>query len=411
MTTPQITRVLILGAGTGGIAVAARLRRTIPAKEITLVDPAEFHYYQPMWTLVGAGVTDVSATRKPLPSVVPPGVRLIRDSIKEINPRTKVVVCSSGLEIFYEYLVVASGLKLDWEKISGIENSLRSENVSTIYQPEQAEKTFKLLDQFKGGHAVFTMPPVPIKCAGAPQKIMYLADEIFRRNGVRHKTKITFAVSGKVIFGVPTFAKELLEVAKRKDINLLFSHKLMAVNTDNNCASFEVASDDSPINADGSTLQIVSIPFEYLHVVPPMSPHDVIKDSGLAWTTGPHKGWLKVDPYTLQHQDHSNVFGIGDVTGVANSKTGAAIRKQAPIVANNLIAGMQGKVLTENYDGYSSCPLVTGFGKVILAEFGYDGQLMPTFPLDMTKERRSMWILKRYLLPVLYWFGILKGRM
>lgn len=396
-------KVLILGAGSGGVSIAARLNKRMKSKEIALIEPAEHHFYQPLWTLVGAGIVRKEKAKRPMSSVIPSGVTWIRDRVQRVDAISKKVVCATGKEITYDYLVVATGLKLDWGKIKGIEGQLGKNGICSIYQYEDAEKTAQMIQQFKGGDAVFTMPPVPIKCAGAPQKIMYLAEDLFQKNGVRPHSRITFTVAGKVIFGVPSFAAPLMKVAERKSINLKFSHKLVEVKPDERLAIFEKTTDDKT--------EVVTIHYDLLHVVPPMCAHEYVTESNLAFTSGPQTGWLKVDPFTLQHQDHKNIFGIGDVTGVPNSKTGAAIRKQAPVVAQNLCDVMEGHAPSLRYDGYSSCPLITGVGKVILAEFGYDGKLMPSFPMDMTKERRSMWILKKEFLPPMYWKGMMTGRM
>jgi len=396
-------KVLILGAGSGGVSIAARLKKKMSAKDIGLVEPAEYHFYQPLWTLVGAGLVKKEKTKKPMSEVIPKGVSWIKDRAKGINADTKKVTCASGKEITYDYLVIATGLKLDWEKIKGVEGQIGKNGICSIYQYEDAEKTAQMIREFKGGNAIFTMPPVPIKCAGAPQKIMYLAEEVFQNNGVRNNSRVTFTVAGKVIFGVPSFAAPLMKVAERKKIDLKFSHKLVEVKPNERIAIFEKTTETST--------EVVSLNYDLLHVVPPMSAHDFIRESNLAFTSGAQVGWLKVDQATLQHQDHKNIFGIGDVTGVPNSKTGAAIRKQAPVVTQNIIDVIAGNAPTAKYDGYSSCPLVTGVGKVILAEFGYDGKLMPSFPMDMTKERRSMWILKKNLLPTMYWKGMMTGKM
>jgi len=408
MTSPDSSKslhfkILILGAGSGGISAAARLRHHLGAQQVAVVDPSEFHYYQPLWTLVGGGIVNKEASQKPMSSIIPHGVHWIKDSVQSIDPTKKTVLCQSGKQISYDYLLVATGLKLDFDKIKGLDGHLGKQGVCSIYQYQDAEITHQMLEQFHGGTAIFTMPPVPIKCAGAPQKIMYLADEIFRKNGVRKKSKIIFATAGKAIFGIPAFAAPLMEVVRRKNIELCFSHNLKAIDASGKKATFEVSTEGSPTS--------VVLPYDLLHIVPPMSAHHLITQSGLAFNDGPHAGWLKVHPATLQHLEFPNVFGIGDVTGIPNSKTGAAIRKQAPVVVENILAAIAGKPASAQYDGYSSCPLVTGRGKVILAEFGYDGKLMPSFPMDMTKERRSMWYLKKDFLPQMYWHGMLKGRM
>lgn len=250
----------------------------------------------------------------------------------------------------------------------------------------------------------YPLPPPPIKCAGAPQKIAYLAEEIFRKNGVRENWRVFFATAGRAMFGVPVFAKALEKVAARKGVEPLFAHKLASVNAARKYATFAVTDTDGKVTMKG-------MPYDFLHVVPQMMAHAYVAESGLATTEGEQKGWLAVNKHTLQHLHYPNIFGIGDVTGVPNSKTGAAVRAQAPIVLANLLAIMKGLTPSSEYNGYSSCPLVTENGKVMLAEFGYDGKLMPTFPLDPTVERKSMWVLKRHLLPPMYWQGMLKGRL
>ncbi len=404
-------KVLILGAGSGGVSIAARLKKTLGARNIGVIEPADHHYYQPLWTLVGAGLVKKESTRKPMNKMIPAGVQWVQDQVQQIKVEERTVVCTSGQVIGYDYLVVATGLKLDWNLIKGIEGHLGKDGLCSIYQYDQSELTAQMIQNFKGGNAIFVMPPVPIKCAGAPQKIMYLADDIFRKNKVREKSKIIFAAAGKVIFGVPAFARPLMEVAKRKNIDLKFSHRLIEVLPKEKIALFEKTTESVENGETKSSVTIEKLSYDLLHVVPPMSAHQLIKDSGLAFTAGPHSGWLKVDQHSLQHQDFKNIFGIGDVTGVPNSKTGAAIRKQAPVVAQNIMDVIEGRSPSQKYDGYASCPLITGIGQVILAEFGYDGKLMPSFPMDMTKERKSMWILKKDLLPPMYWYGMMKGRM
>jgi sulfide:quinone oxidoreductase len=327
----------------------------------------------------------------------------IDQACQSIDPNNKIVQLQSGAQVNFDFLVVATGLKLAWNRIEGLEGNLGKNGICSIYEYDQVDKVSQMLEAFNGGTAIFVMPPVPIKCAGAPQKIMYLADDIFIRNGVKSKSKVVFTTPGKAMFGVPTFSKALDGVVQRRGIVPLFSHKLVAVDANKNVATFEVT------GSDGS-IQKTNLAFDLLHVVPPMAAPTLIADSGLAFTEGDQKGWMAVDKHTLQSLKYPNIFGVGDVTGVPNSKTAAAIRKQVPVVVQNLLSVMKGQKSSAAYDGYSSCPLVTGFGKVILAEFGYDGKLMPSFPIDATVERKSMWILKRHMLPILYWNGMLKGR-
>ncbi len=395
-------KVVILGAGSAGISVAAKLNRLLPEGSMAIVDPSENHYYQPLWTLVGAGLATKESTERKQKDLIPDHVTWIKESVVSIDPKNNKVQLSHDHTISYEYLIVATGLKLNWDKIEGVSGNLGKNGLCTIYEYDQVDQTFQMIKNFQGGVALFVMPPVPIKCAGAPQKIMYLAENIFRNNGVRHKSQVQFATAGKVMFGVPSFSKALDVIVKERNIEPLFSHKIAAVDAHQKIAHFDVT------NAEGQ-ISRKSIKYDLLHIVPTMSAHPFISESGLAVAEGDQKGWLAVDKFTLQHITYPNIFGLGDVTGVPNSKTGAAVRKQYPVVAENLLSVMSGKKPIMHYDGYSSCPLVTEIGKVMLAEFGYDGKLMPTFPLDATIPRRSYWHLKKDLLPTLYWQLMLRG--
>jgi len=396
-------KVLILGAGAGGISVAAKLNQELDAGSIGIVDPSEKHFYQPLWTIAGTGLIDKQVTEKKQKDLIPEGVTWLKESVVSIDPERKVVQLTGGMDVAYEFLVVATGLTLNWDKINGLPETLGKNGVCSVYQWDQIDYASEQIQKFQGGTALFVMPPPPIKCAGAPQKVMYLADHIFRNHGVRSKTEILFATAGKAMFGVPVFATALDQIVKEKDIHPRFSHKIVAVDGNKKEALFDVTESDGSVSRQ-------AIPFDLLHVVPPMSAHKFISESPLAFQEGEQKGWLAVDKNTLQHVKYPHIFGVGDVTGVPNSKTGAAVRKQYPVVVRNLLSVMRGKAPQASYDGYSSCPLITEIGKVMLAEFGYEGKLLPSFPLDPAVPRRSYWYLKKDLLPKLYWHGMMKGR-
>lgn len=397
-------KVLILGGGAAGISVAAKLKQSLPSGSMAIVEPSERHFYQPLWTLIGAGLFKKEDSEREEKSLIPKGVAWIKEKVLSIDPLSKKVSLSHDMIIEYDFLVVATGLKLDWDKIEGLSDNLGKNGICSIYQYDQLENTREMIQSFSGGTALFVMPPTPIKCGGAPQKIMYLADTIFRKNGVREKSHIQFVSAGAAIFGIPTFAKTLEKIVKDKNIETKFAHKIVGVDAEKKEAIFEVHT------ADGTTSRS-HLKYDLLHLVPTMSAHSFISETSLAFEDGEQKGWLAVDKFTLQHLKYPNIFGIGDVCGIPNSKTGAAIRKQYPIVAKNLLAVMNGKTPAEKYNGYSSCPIVVDIGKVMLAEFGYDSVLMPSFPLNPAVPRSSMWFLKKYILPKIYWHGMLKGRL
>lgn len=395
-------QVVIIGGGTAGITVAARLLRALPDADVAIIEPATFHYYQPLWTLVGAGVFPKEASQRREEDVMPEKATWIRERAVAIDPDRRTVT-TERRTIGYDYLVVAPGIQIDWDGIEGLPEALGNGSVCSIYDYRQAERTWQTLQAFRGGRALFTNPATPIKCGGAPQKIMYLADDLWRKTGVRDGSEITFATAGGVIFGVRGFKETLEGIVQRKDIHLRFKRDLVALRPDAREAVFRVMDEDRE----------EVLPYDLIHVTPPMSAPDFIKHGPLAHADGPMKGWLDVDHYTLQHRRYPNVFGLGDVAGLPTAKTGAAVRKQAPVVVKNLTTVMERDRLdarAATYNGYSSCPLVTGYGRLVLAEFAYDNEPDPSFPFDTTKERHSMYLMKKYGLPFLYWNLMLKGR-
>lgn len=390
-------QILILGGGTAGISVAARLRKVAKGLAITIVEPSDKHYYQPLWTLVGAGVLPKEATEKPMADCIPPGVEWIRDRVASFSPETRTLTTLGGRKLQYEQLVVALGIQVNWQAIPGLTDTLGKNGVCSNYAYDLVDYTWEAIRNFSGGDALFTFPSTPVKCAGAPQKIMYLAEDYFRRKGIREKSHVTFISAANTIFGVKKYAAALDGVVNRRGIATLFRHNLVAVDGAAKLATFESL----------DTKETHQRHFDLLHVTPPMSAPEVIRKSTLAHPTS---GWVDVDKFTLQHVRYPDVFSLGDVSSLPTSRTGAAIRKQAPVLVKNLLAYRKGTAPKASYDGYTSCPLVTGYGKLILAEFDYDGNPMETFPFDQSKERWSMYQLKKYFLPLLYWWGMLKGR-
>jgi sulfide:quinone oxidoreductase len=388
-------QILILGGGTAGITVAAQLRRKLKDYDLAIIEPSTKHYYQPLWTLVGAGVFPKEQSEREESAFIPKGADWIQDYVAELQPEQNCVVTRDGRRITYDYLVIALGIQVDWNKIPGLAEGVGSKQICSNYSYQQVDYTWECVSNFKGGTALFTMPNTAVKCGGAPQKIMYLADDHFRKSGVRDKSNVIFASGQGSLFAVEKYRKTLEKVAARKSIDIRIKHNLVEIKPDQKEAIFEHL----------DTKERVTIPFDMIHVTPPMSAPDLIKSSKLANATG----WVDVDKYTLQHPKFLNVFPIGDCSGLPTSKTGAAIRKQAPVLVKNLISAIQGEPLEAKYDGYTSCPLVTGYGKLVLAEFDYEGKPAETFPFDQSKERLSMYLLKAYALPRLYWYGMLRG--
>jgi sulfide:quinone oxidoreductase len=398
--------VVIVGGGAAGIAVAASLLARSPGLDIAIIDPADVHYYQPGWTLVGAGVFDAQSTARTLASVLPRGVHWIKSAVAAFEPERNAVVLDGCRVVRYEQLVVCPGLKLDWHGIEGLVDTLGRNGVTSNYRYDLAPYTWQLVQQLgqnkDGGRAIFSQPPMPIKCAGAPQKAMYLSADHWRRMGVLSGIDIQFCNAGAVLFGVADYVPALMEYVKTYDIHLNFGETLVSVDGPARNAVFSRA------RADGGK-ELVTREFDLLHAVPPQKAPDFIRVSPLADVAG----WVDVNPATLRHKQFANVFALGDAANTPNAKTAAAARKQAPVVAHNLMVTRGSAKGEAQYDGYGSCPLTVERGKIVLAEFTYGGKVAPSFPkwlIDGTRPSSLAWLLKERILPPLYWDGMLKGR-
>lgn len=389
-------QILVIGGGAGGITVAARLKRAQGSLDVAIVEPAENHYYQPLFTLIGGGASRMDQAVKPMASLIPPGVTWIKDSVTAFAPEKNQVTLQSGKEIQYDYLVVSPGLECFWDGVKGLTAAMGRNGVCSNYSEKYVLDTWRFMQEFKGGTAIFTFPNTPIKCGGAPQKIMYLFEHYMRKHGLRDKSRIIFATANPRIFGVTKYADALSQIIKDRGIETLFTHNLVEIKGDSKKAVFQKV----------DTGEMVEMPYDFIHVTPPMRSPRFVATSPLADAAG----WVDVDKGTMKHVRYANIFSLGDASNLPTAKTGAAIRKQAPILVSHLLAAMAGQKSQESYNGYTSCPLVTGYGRLILAEFDYNSQPVESFPFNQAKERLSMYLLKKYLLPKMYWYGMLKGK-
>ena len=391
--------IVVIGGGSAGIGLLASLLKRDPQLNIILIEPSAEHYYQPAWTLVGGGAHDIRKTMRPMARVLPDGVTWVQAAVSQLLPDEQALVLDSGQRVTWNNLVVCPGLRLAWEKIEGLEQTLGHNGVTSNYSYQHAPYTWQLVQQLKGGKAIFTQPAMPIKCAGAPQKAMYLSCDHWLKQGDLNNIDVEFNLAGAALFGVATFVPPLMNYVEKYGAQLAFNSNLIKVDGPARKAWFEVK--------DGAgNISIEEKSFDMLHVVPPQVAPDFIRHSPLADAAG----WCEVDPHSLQQVRYPHIFALGDVCSTSNAKTAAAVRKQIVVVAENLLALRKQAPLPLKYDGYGSCPLTVEKGKVVLAEFGYGGRLLPTFALDPTVARRSAWFLKATLLPWFYWNGMLKGR-
>ncbi|KAL1140388.1 hypothetical protein AAG570_000320 [Ranatra chinensis] len=392
-------KLLVLGGGSGGCSIAAKFAGKLGKNQIIIVDPADRHYYQPMLTLIGGGIKQLKDSSRPMESVLPNNATWIKDTVAHIDPVKSKVITKEGDQISYDYLVVALGLELHYEKIKGLIDSLSMANsgVCSNYSPQYVERTYNTLSNFKSGNAVFTFPNTPIKCGGAPLKACFISEHYLRKHGKKASSRIYYKTALPSIFAVKHYADKLMQLCQERDIDVGLREELVEVKPDSKEAVFK----NLDVPNDERTIE-----YSMLHVTPPMSPPEVIKCEP---SLHDPMGYLKIDKGTLQHENHPNIFGIGDCTNLPTSKTAAAVAAQSGVLYDNLTNIMNNKPISSKYDGYTSCPLVTGFGSCIMAEFDYDLQPLETFPIDQSNEHLSMYIMKKDLMPQLYWHAMLRG--
>ncbi|NND35170.1 MAG: NAD(P)/FAD-dependent oxidoreductase [Saprospiraceae bacterium] len=390
--------VLVIGGGTAGLSVAAALRNRSDAPQVTIIDPSEKHYYQPIWTLVGAGVFPKEVSERNEADYIPDGANWIKEKVATFQPENNSITLTNGDQHTYDILVVAAGIQIDWDKIPGLKDNVGKPGtgICSNYSYETVDSTWENIRNLKKGTAIFTHVSGPVKCGGAPMKITFLASDYWRKHGLANQVKVKFIKAGGGIFDVPKYVQSLKNVAEKYNLDQTFNSDLIALNADAKEATFK--------NLKSGEEWIEK--YDMIHVTPPQSSPDFIKQSPIANDAG----WVEVDKYTAQHIKYPNIFSLGDCSSLPTSKTGAAIRKQVPVVVENLMSYQKGNPIKKTYDGYTSCPVVTGYGSLILAEFDYDKNPAESFPFDQSKERYSMYALKAYGLPRLYWHGMLRGR-
>ncbi len=394
---PTRAKIIIIGAGAAGAAMANRLVERLSGAEITILDPRVEHWYQPGLSLVAAGLKPASYTVSQTTDWLPRGVSLVAEAAAGIDPEAKVVETSGGQRLDYDFLVVAPGLVLDHAAIEGFDlDMVGRDGIGALYAgPEYAAKTWQAVRNFTetGGRAVFTRPATEMKCAGAPLKHAFLLEDLTTKAGNRGRAEFLYAAQNKTLFGVPIVAEKVRMLFGERGIGTVYDHVLKSVDPGRKVAVFTTPEGD---REEG---------YDYLHVIPPQRAPEVIRQSGLSWADKwTDQGWVEADQKTLRHPRYPDVFSLGDVAGVPKGKTAASVKWQVPVVEDHLVAAIQGREGTEAYDGYTSCPLITRVGRAMLIEFDYHNNLVPSFPgvIAPLEELWISWLMKEVALKATY---------
>ena len=419
-------KVIIVGGGSGAIMVLSRIKRAIKNPDITIIAPNEIHLYQPGQVFIGAGEMEMEDILLDNNDYIDPDeVTWIKDEVKVFDPDNNTLTTRAGEELKYDYLVVATGAQYNYEAIDGLtKEDIGKNGITSVYLSDlekgtsvgatatwEWNKALKEAAKTSKQKVIFTHPNTPIKCGGAPQKVMYLTADYLKKDGL--SAEYTFVASLKTLFSIPHVTKSLEKVQASYDtITSKLQHHLQSIDVQNKKATFLHSYSEEVYDEEFGETEVVSheetvvMDYDFIHVTPPMSSVTSLVNSKLVDFTG----WLEVDKHTLQHKRYSNVFGIGDTCGVPMCKTGGSARHQGPIVTENLISVMKNEKAKEIFDGYTVCPIKTAYGKILMAEFNYEGDA-PTIPFLAIEEPRYMWwLFDLYQLKPMYQYLMLTGR-
>ena len=394
-------KFVVAGGSIGGLTVAARLLRAVPEADITIIEPRDEHHYQPGYTLVGAGVYNRDDVLFDQKSLFLPGMKWVKDYLEAFEPERNRVITGSGDIIDYDYLIAGLGVEPDFDSVKNLKEALITDYVANIYDLSSGEKFRKLAREFDSGNAVFTYPAGFVKCGGVPQKITWLSEDLWRNEGKHNRIEIHFHTTRNTLFpAVPRLDEAVKPLIDARGINNHFNQTLRAIDISTRTAIFEESTEND-------SLHEIRRPYDLLHPMPRFRTPKPLRDGPL--TREGIGGQLSDNRHTLQHQQYPNIFGVGDCAATGAAKTAATIRKQAPVVAGNLIDLALGYEPSNKYDGTSGCPLLTRYGRCMMFEFDFEGNLIHEWLYRPTQETRIWWDFKVHGLKQLYRHIMMNG--
>ncbi len=391
-------KLVILGAGTAGTMMLNKLNGTLDKSEwqITIVDQFETHYYQPGFLFIPFGIYNRKDVIKPKRDFFPPGTNVIITEIEKIEPKENRVLLKNNQVISYDYLIIATGAKIDPEETEGMRDSLWRKRIFDFYTIEGACALADFFKHWEGGKLVISITEMPIKCPVAPLEFAFLADWYFTERGIRDKIEIHFVTPLDGAFTKPRASAILGDFLQKKNIKLTSEFNIARVDNEQK----KIVSWDE-----------IEIPFDVLVTIPTNKGDDLIERSGI----GDELNFIPTDKHTLLAEGYENIFVIGDATNLPSSKAGSVAHFQADILFENLLSVIEGRKPHAKFDGHANCFIESGFGKGILIDFNYETEPLPgKFPLpgvgpfsllEETKMNHYGKIMFRWM----YWNFLLKG--
>jgi sulfide:quinone oxidoreductase len=391
--------LVILGGGTAGTMMSAKLRRALDPEEwsITVVDQDDRHIYQPGLLFIPFGIYRTHDVVKPRSRFVPSGVDLVLSSIDVIDSDNDKVRLADGSEVTYDFLIIATGSRIVPQEMEGLIGPGWNKNTFDFYTLEGAAQLFYALERFEQGRLILNVAEMPIKCPVAPLEFLFLADWFFHQKGIRDHIELVYATPLDGAFTKPRASALLGGLLEDKDIKVETVFNASEVDGERRILS----------SWDGRELR-----YDLLVSIPTNMGSEAIERSGL----GDELGFIPTDPHTLRSRELKNVFILGDATDLPSSKAGSVAHFQGDILEKNILRAIDGRQLSSDFDGHANCFIETGFGKAVLIDFNYDTEPLPgRFPLPgvgplslLGESEANHW--GKMAFRWVYWNQLLAGR-
>ena len=360
--------IAIVGGGSGGVStanhLAYKLREQVKVGEvkIILVEGSQSHYYQPGFLEIPFDLMTPSSTYKPVSRMLADGIMLVPEFATALDLKNRVVR-TDRQSINYDFLVIATGARYDYDSIPGLK-----QGTNNFYSLDSAVEFKKKLNSFKSGRIVVGVSSMPYKCTPAPLEAVFMLNDYFTWRGIRDKVEIQYVYPMPMAFPDPGISDIALKMFDEKRIksNLGFQIKVVDV------AKKELVSQKDD-----------RIAYDLALIVPPHRGNRLLESTGAA----DQMGWVQVDGYTLNVKGYENAYAIGDATNLQVSKAGSVADAEAIVVSDRIAQSVLGEDPVATYDGSGGALMLTGMGKASMITSSYTQK-----PVFMPESYSFYWL-------------------